>query len=597
MKFPFNTKKQDKQNSIIAISDEPKLSFTMTPQLEKDLLKARKSINKNKKETVVELKKMIQKYPHVTTFYNYLAIAYQQQGREKEEYELIQATIKKFPNYFFARINLLAHYIITENITELDKLLGDVNSIKDFAPEIDTFHISEIASFYSSFLDYLAYKNDAKKIKEIWSLLEKIAQKYEDLEDKLPTIKAKYTNIILKQTMSSLHERSTSMLNVIPINTSSVKENNKASKPVFNHKETEELYITDIDKLTKEKIDMFLSLPKKTFIEDLEMVLEDIQTRKEYFYKFSEINYSLPYYALTFLSVLEAKESVNKMLNIFRQDKLFIQSWFDFYFEPSYVALIFYKFYKDDFEGIFDFVKEENNEYTGRAGLISIPAQVAINELNRRKEVLDFYEKLADYFIENKDNKAIRDHNAVEYLTHGIKTMQGKELREKVVELNEAGLVNAFLDGIENILEEIDTPFYSSMQSRKIDIAMPIYEIFERLENNSEFFLPNTEEEKRKLKEHHENLMKDRFGDDEDLSEFKDMFSSLLQKNNSNIDEDFDEYDDEPTVSDFFSPRKATTYQRNDKVTVRYTNGKIIENTKYKKVEKDVKEGKCFIVD
>ena len=91
--------------------------------------------------------------------------------------------------------------------------------------------------------------------------------------------------------------------------------------------------------------------------------------------------------------------------------------------------------------------------------------------------------------------------------------------------------------------------------------------------------------------------MKDRFGDDEDLSEFKDMFSSLLQKNNSNIDEDFDEYDDEPTVSDFFSPRKATTYQRNDKVTVRYTNGKIIENTKYKKVEKDVKEGKCFIVD
>ena len=173
--------------------------------------------------------------------------------------------------------------------------------------------------------------------------------------------------------------------------------------------------------------------------------------------------------------------------------------------------------------------------------------------------------------------------------------MQGKELRKKVVKLNEAGLINDFLDGIEDILEEINTPFYSTMQSRKVDIGMPIYEIFEKLEENREFFLSNTEEEKQRLKEHHKNLMEGKFGNEGELNTLKEMFSGLL-KNDAKVKEEYKrDYEEESTPRRSFLSSKPV-YQRNDKVTVKYTNGKTVENTKYKKVEKDIKEGKCFIV-
>ena len=46
------------------------------------------------------------------------------------------------------------------------------------------------------------------------------------------------------------------------------------------------------------------------------------------------------------------------------------------------------------------------------------------------------------------------------------------------------------------------------------------------------------------------------------------------------------------------APRKSEkTYGRNDRVTVQYTNGTLKEDVKYKRVEQDVQEGKCVIID
>lgn len=609
MKPILNSEKNTETLGIIAITEEPTFSFTLTPQIEKELDKARKSISKRKKDTVVELKKLIQKYPHVTTFYNYLAIAYRNEGKDKEEYELIKATIKKFPNYFFGKITLLSYYVETQNIAELDKLLGNVKSIKDYAPEKEVFHISEISSFYSAYLDYLAYKQETERIKSIWELLEKLAQKFEDLEAKMSIIKTRFIKVLAIARMMEMQERASSIKRVEVISTSRIHSDSDAKSPILNHeKEVKEMCSELFFEITPEQLDAFLSLPKETLVEDLEAILIDIQTRKEIFYDNFENNteLELPYYAiyhtLNFLSVLESKKSLPIILDVFRQDKEFLEFWFEDYLEYSYVGWLLYKFLENDFSTIANFVKEENNEYRVRNGIMGIPAQVALHQPQRRQEVIDFYKDLIHFFIENKDNQNIIEHTVTTYLGSLVNKIEGKELRQDLIELHKAGLINDVIDRLEDILEELDTPFYSIFQSEKINLNLSLLEAYKIIENHQEFTYPKTEEEARKAKEK-SILFFESTQADRDFFDIQSIMRSLVQQEEpSRIEnraiipyQDEDDYEKEVSSFDSYIKNK-TSYQRNDKVTVKYKNGKIIENTKYKKVEKDIKEGKCFIV-
>ena len=36
---------------------------------------------------------------------------------------------------------------------------------------------------------------------------------------------------------------------------------------------------------------------------------------------------------------------------------------------------------------------------------------------------------------------------------------------------------------------------------------------------------------------------------------------------------------------------------RNDKVTVQYPDGKVLKDVKYKKVEEDIKAGRCIVIE
>jgi hypothetical protein len=584
---------------IIAITDEPTFSFTLTPQIEKELDKARKSISKRKKDTIVELKKMIQKYPHVNTFYNFLALAYRDQGRYEEEYELIQATIKKFPTYLFGRITLLSFYVSTQNITELDKLLENVKSIKDYAPEKEVFHISEISSFYSAYLDYLAYKQETERIKNIWSLLEKLAQKFESLEDKMYTIKTRFSQILAASRMMKMQERLKSIVQIKATCTSSIQADADAELPDFNHEEVEELCFEFFGDMTQEKIDVILSLPKETVIEDLEAVLIYLQAAKESFYEDLEADIDVPFYAidsvLNFLSALESKKSVPLILDMFRQDEEFIEFWFMDYLEPSHIVWVLYKFLENDFDTIANFVKEENNNNRSRIAIMSIPAQVALHQPKRRQEVVDFYKNLIHFFIQNKDNKKVIDHLVTTKLGSLAHDIQGKELRQDLVELSQAGLINGVINSIEDILEEIDTPFYSTFQDRKVNLNLSLREAYEKIENHQPFTYPKTEEEQKKSKEKSKTFLEGLENENE-FFDIEDMIRSLVQPEEPSRPIPYQEKEGNK-VEKFNSFLKEKTYQRNDKVSVKYTTGKVIVDTKYKKVEKDIQAGKCFVLD
>ena len=93
-----------------------------------------------------------------------------------------------------------------------------------------------------------------------------------------------------------------------------------------------------------------------------------------------------------------------------------------------------------------------------------------------------------------------------------------------------------------------------------------------------------------------------RFGSGEDQS--MDDFFQAMDDNYDYDDYSFSEEDDDKETFDHYGSsaakiipmRTGPKIGRNEKVTVRYTDGRLVENVKYKKVMDDVEAGKCEII-
>lgn len=89
--------------------------------------------------------------------------------------------------------------------------------------------------------------------------------------------------------------------------------------------------------------------------------------------------------------------------------------------------------------------------------------------------------------------------------------------------------------------------------------------------------------------------------DDDDVfvvGEFSRMLSRITLKGMTSGDDDDYEIigkDKAPKIREEFSGLKK--YTRNDKLNVKYSDGTIVKDTKFKKVENDLKSGKCSIID
>ena len=90
---------------------------------------------KSAKSTIPHILELIDKYPSVPSFYNYLTTAYSYSGNKEKALFWVNETYRLFPDYLFARINV-AHQYLREN--EPDKVIELFNGkldLKHIYPE------------------------------------------------------------------------------------------------------------------------------------------------------------------------------------------------------------------------------------------------------------------------------------------------------------------------------------------------------------------------------------------------------------------------------------------------------------------------------
>lgn len=128
-----------------------------------NILKNSKEIDPAQLEEIASFQK---KYKEVPQMWNLLNAAYQAAGEHAKAEKLVQETFKKFPHYFFAKINMVFHWLYHDEMKKAAALLEGKRTVKEFEPTQDEFHISAVENFHYAMVLYAIEKEDIALARE-----------------------------------------------------------------------------------------------------------------------------------------------------------------------------------------------------------------------------------------------------------------------------------------------------------------------------------------------------------------------------------------------------------------------------------------------
>ncbi|MCU0329317.1 MAG: DUF1186 domain-containing protein [Chitinophagales bacterium] len=546
---------------------------------------------KNKKGVIADLKSAIVKYPDFPQFKNYLYNVLKMSGYEKEALKVLEDTLAKHPNYFFARADKAKLYLRDGNLEAAEALMGGEppSNIQSLYPERKDFHITEVLNYIRYAIDYHLYKNEFDDAKKYVQNLEGFTTQVPDL---LPEVQGLKKQVLLSRVTFNI-ERQQEIYQKSPKVESTRKYFFEPSddEPIYNHPEIENLYYHDFG-IPKELIEKILSLPRATLIEDLEKMLADFQIRNDFFY--NEVEYETTedsdyqwcffFHPIFLLAELKAVDSLQAVLNLFRQDRDFKDYWFKEYIDEFIPPL--YQLAQNQLKALGDYLKEENNETWSRRIIAAIPQQVALHQPARWNEVIDWYKDIFTYFIEQKGKQNLIDGMLLGSMVEDILDINAKELSDWVKSLYENELVNELVVGdwkkVETELQEFN------FSARKYMLEADTFTLYQEIINPTatKYF----DEEKVALLS--ANVK-------EESSSYKEDFDLLIDllvfdKNKQKFSTISPPEKPLPVLQNLFNPIK---YNRNERVNVRYQDGRVEKDVKFKKIEEDFQNGLCEIID
>ncbi|MBK8984237.1 MAG: hypothetical protein IPM38_18435 [Ignavibacteria bacterium] len=127
----------------------------ITPEIASLLKTTLKKVLDKKKNTEDDVRRLIQKYPQVPQFKNYLTTHYSLIGKFDEAFEMNQQIVREHPDYLFGKINLAWEYLRNKEFEKIPGILGEAMEIKSLYPNREVFQIEEVLSFYNVAVEYL----------------------------------------------------------------------------------------------------------------------------------------------------------------------------------------------------------------------------------------------------------------------------------------------------------------------------------------------------------------------------------------------------------------------------------------------------------
>lgn len=164
------------------ITDEPlpDASFDQLPadvqeqinSLHDQVLKARPAA------ALAVLESLIKQYPDVTQLHNYLFIAYYNVGDRAKASRVLQETIRRFPDYLFARISLAEQCLNQGEADKVKDIFEGKFDLKLLYPKRERFHFSEVLGLQCVVARYFHAKGNQVEALKSYYLMHQIDPKH-----------------------------------------------------------------------------------------------------------------------------------------------------------------------------------------------------------------------------------------------------------------------------------------------------------------------------------------------------------------------------------------------------------------------------------
>jgi tetratricopeptide (TPR) repeat protein len=126
------------------------------------------------REAIPELQRAIERWPGIPALYNYLTVAYSATGQDEKAEETTLETLRRFPDYLFARLNYAEMCLRRGQVEKVAELLDHKFDLTLLYPQRRTFHISEAVAFMGIVGSYFAAKAEHEIAERYCKVLEQL---------------------------------------------------------------------------------------------------------------------------------------------------------------------------------------------------------------------------------------------------------------------------------------------------------------------------------------------------------------------------------------------------------------------------------------
>lgn len=124
---------------------------------------------------IKELQELLPKYPRIPQIYNYLYAAYMHAGEKSKAMHIMKKNYEENPTYLFAKLNYSDYLVESGQLEKVADVYSNNFNLKELYPNRNTFHITEVTSFFGVIGYYYVTVGEYKEAKKCLRVLSAVS--------------------------------------------------------------------------------------------------------------------------------------------------------------------------------------------------------------------------------------------------------------------------------------------------------------------------------------------------------------------------------------------------------------------------------------
>lgn len=475
------------------ITDEPIHSYGR--EIER-YLRWSHSLGKQRKVSQADIRKLerlIEKHPEVIAFRNHLVVCHSVNGNHKMVREMTFKMLENLPDYDFAKFGVVETLIKEKDYDGASKILGETRKVEGFFKD-EIIHVSAFRAFQILAAEIDTEEGKLDSAEERLNLVEELEPNKKDL------IKKYRYPIILKRLEDSMAQRADAekMRREVTSFPTVVFEETDEAVTLHHSTELSSFYDTDWGELP-DNFEQILALPRESLIQDLENILIDSIQRSAFFEEEEDESLtSFPLHAIHFLGYLESENSLDTILNIFRQGDDFLDLWYNEFTKDLFLPVLFkVAKTKKEWHKLAQFLLEENVHSEPKSIVTDVLKELILAEKMPREQGLSLFQSTIEYVFKNIGNDDFLD-------TMFISSMISDIVDARLVEL--LPLLKQLYDN--NLVDKVWAGKYEFVE-KEIEKEIQDYDVKVQPTTLEEFYQPPKQKSNPEFREIMERAMND----------------------------------------------------------------------------------------